>query len=122
MKGKEKKHKNSSDKQKLEAITNLLKQSQRKQYDSGIKRNFQEITIPVADNDELRYLISRLLRVCILALENENTFSSPNLSNCSKTLTIASILELIDNLLPDVQLATYDSIERLLLHQNEDKG
>ena len=111
-----------NDKEKLEAVTKLLKQNQRKQYTSGVRKGFKEVTIPVADNDELRYLISRLLRVCILALENENTFTSPTLAHCSKTLTIASILELIDNLLPDVQLATYDSIERLLLQQNEDEG
>lgn len=64
----------------------------------------QEVTFEVTSNGELRYVISYLLRLCILALENEEGFCSPRLSNCSEDLTIATILDLADSLMPDAQL------------------
>ncbi|WP_209657224.1 hypothetical protein [Mariniflexile gromovii] len=79
----------------------------------------QEVTFEVTDNGELRYIISSLLRVCILALDCENDFASPRLNHCSKELTIATVLELVDSILPDAQLASYDAIEKLLLSKNQ---
>ncbi|PHS54024.1 MAG: hypothetical protein COB01_02445 [Lutibacter sp.] len=103
-----------SDKEKLEAIIQLLNPRKRKHYKSEDKQLLQEVTFMVEDKGELRYMISCLLRVCILALGGEGGFCAPRLSNCSQNLTIATLLELADALLPDDQLISYDAIEKLL--------
>ncbi|WP_338356615.1 hypothetical protein [Yeosuana marina] len=109
-----------TDKEKLEKIIQLLNPRVRKNYRREDYSTMQEVTFEVSDNGELRYIISCLLRTCILALDSENDFASPRLSNCSKDLTIATVLDLVDSILPDTQLASYDSIEKLLLTKSED--
>jgi hypothetical protein len=104
-----------TNKEKLEEIIRLLNPRVRKNYRREDHSMMQEVTFEVSDNGELRYIISCLLRTCILALDSENDFASPRLNNCSKDLTIATILDLVDSILPDAQLASYDSIEKLLL-------
>ena len=118
MKRKNKKHK--VDRAKLEKAIKLLHPRERKHYRREGSPIMQEVTFEVEDNGELRYIISCLLRTCILALDSENDFSSPRLNNCSKELTIATVLELVDSLLPDAQLSSYDAIEKLLLEKNQD--
>ena len=98
-----------------EKVFGLLNPRERKYYKREDNPVMQEVTFEVTDNGELRYIISSLLRVCILALDSENDFASPRLSNCSKELTIATVLELADSILPDAQLTSYDAIEELLL-------
>ncbi|WP_445956681.1 hypothetical protein [Yeosuana sp.] len=104
-----------TDKEKLEKIIQLLNPRVRKNYRREDHCMMQEVTFEVSDNGELRYIISCLLRTCILALDSENDFASPRLSNCSKDLTIATVLDLVDSILPDAQLASYDALEKLLL-------
>lgn len=111
-----------TDKDKLETIFRLLNPRERKNYKREDNPTMQEVTFEVSDNGELRYIISCLLRTCILALDSENDFASPRLSNCSKELTIATVLDLVDSLLPDAQLASYDAIEKLLLGNIKGKG
>jgi len=109
---------NKTDKEKLEAVIQLLNPRKRRNLKRENNESMQEVTFEVTDNGELRYIISCLLRVCILALDGndgENDFSSPRLSNCSKDLTIATILDLVDSIQPDEQLVSYDAIEKLLL-------
>ncbi|MBP0904258.1 hypothetical protein [Mariniflexile gromovii] len=115
MKTKSKKHK--KDKEILETVFRLLNPRERKYYRREGNPVMQEVTFEVTDNGELRYIISSLLRVCILALDSENDFASPRLNNCSKELTIATILDLADSILPDAQLTSYDAIEKLLLQK-----
>ncbi|GGK20603.1 hypothetical protein GCM10007962_13410 [Yeosuana aromativorans] len=107
--------KDMTDKEKLETVFSLLNPRERKKYKREDNPIMQEVAFEVSDNGELRYIISCLLRTCILALDSENDFASPRLSNCSKDLTIATVLDLVDILLPDAQLASYDAIEKLLL-------
>ncbi|GGK10970.1 hypothetical protein GCM10007962_01330 [Yeosuana aromativorans] len=107
--------KDMTDKEKLEVVFGLLNPRERKHYRREDSPTIQEVTFEVTDNGELRYIISCLLRICILALDSENDFASPRLSNCSKDLTIATVLDLVDSILPDAQLASYDAIEKLLL-------
>ncbi|ALJ04480.1 hypothetical protein APS56_04695 [Pseudalgibacter alginicilyticus] len=109
-----------TNKEKLETVFRLLNPRERKYYKREDSPLMQEVTFEVTDNGELRYIISCLLRTCILALDSENDFASPRLSNCSKDLTIATVLDLVDSILPDAQLASYDSIEKLLLTKNKD--
>ncbi len=104
-----------TDTEKLEEIIALLRPRNRIKYNRERNPIMQEVSFEVSDNGELRYIISCLLRVCILALENEEGLCSPRLSYCSEDLTIATILDLADNLLPDAQLESYDAIEKLLL-------
>tara|TARA_R110002124_G_scaffold5301_1_gene33063 strand:+ start:70507 stop:70854 length:348 start_codon:yes stop_codon:yes gene_type:complete len=104
-----------TDTEKLEEIISLLRPRNRIKYNRERNPIMQEVSFEVMDNGELRYIISCLLRVCILALENEEGLCSPRLSNCSEDLTIATILDLADSLLPDAQLESYDAIEKLLL-------
>lgn len=111
---------NSTDREKLEEAIKLLNPRTRKHYKRKDNATMQEVTFEVEDNGELRYIISCLLRTCILALDSENDFASPRLINCSKELTIATVLDLVDSLLPDAQLASYDAIEKLLLEKNQD--
>ena len=120
MKTKNKKHK--KDKETLERVFRLLNPRDRKYYRREGNPVMQEVTFEVTDNGELRYIISSLLRVCILALDSENDFASPRLNNCSKDLTIATVLDLVDSILPDAQLASYDAIERLLLSKSKRQG
>tara|TARA_R110001583_G_scaffold131068_4_gene282792 strand:- start:995 stop:1342 length:348 start_codon:yes stop_codon:yes gene_type:complete len=107
--------KDMTDKEKLETVFRLLNPRERKYYRREDNPIMQEVSFEVSDNGELRYIISCLLRTCILALDSENDFASPRLSNCSKEMTIATVLELVDSILPDAQLASYDAIEKLLL-------
>lgn len=109
-----------SDKEKLGKIIQLLNPRNRKHYKREDSKTMQEVTFEVSDNGELRYIISCLLRTCILALDSDNDFASPRLNNCSKDLTIATVLDLVDSILPDAQLASYDSIEKLLLKEKEE--
>lgn len=118
MKTKNKKHK--ADKATLEKAIRLLHPRKRKYYRRGDSPVMQEVAFEVEDNGELRYIISCLLRTCILALDSEDDFASPRLNNCSKELTIATVLDLVDSLLPDAQLASYDAIEKLLLEKNQE--
>lgn len=104
-----------TDKEKLEAVIQLLNPRKRRNRQRENNESMQEVIFEVTDNGELRYIISCLLRVCILALEGDNDFSSPRLANCSKDLTIATILDLVDSIQPDEQLVSYDAIEKLLL-------
>jgi hypothetical protein len=103
-----------ADTQKLEAILKLLRSRERSTYRKG-EVVLQQVTFEVKDNGELRYIISCLLRTCILALDSEQDFSSPKLFNCSRDHTISTLLDLADSLLPDDQLESYDAIEKLLL-------
>ena len=120
MKTKNKKHK--KDNKTLERVFRLLNPRERKYYRRESNPVLQEVTFEVTDNGELRYIISSLLRVCILALDSENDFASPRLNNCSKDLTIATVLDLVDSILPDAQLASYDAIEKLLLSKSKEQG
>ena len=110
-----------TDKEKLLEIIKLLNPRERKYYKRENNATMQEVIFEVEDNGELRYIISCLLRTCILALDSENNFASPRLSNCSKELTVATVLDLVDSILPDAQLISYDSIEKLLLPINKDQ-
>ena len=107
--------KNMTDKEKLETVFRLLYPRERKYYKRENNPVMQEVTFEVENNGELRYIISSLLKTCILALDSENDFASARHTNCSKELTIATVLDLIYSLLPDSQLASYDAIEKLLL-------
>src|SRR5690606_30872212 len=120
MKGKDKRHKR--DRETLEKAIGLLHPRARKYYRREDNPSMQEVSFEVEDNGELRYIISCLLRTCILALDSENDFASPRLHNCSKELTVATVLDLVDSLLPDAQLASYDAIEKLLLEKNQEQG
>tara|TARA_R110001583_G_scaffold25463_4_gene92082 strand:+ start:2135 stop:2506 length:372 start_codon:yes stop_codon:yes gene_type:complete len=113
MKKKSKKHK-QLDIEKLEAIKGLLRPRKQNHYNNGDEPT-QDVTFKVADNSELRYVISCLLRVSMMALEFEGTLCSPRLPYFSKELAVVTILELIDDILPDDQLDSYDKIEELLL-------
>jgi len=105
-----------SDKEKLEAIVKLLSPRKRKCYKiDDEKLSSQEVIFKVENNGELRYIISCLLRVSILALESDRVLCPPRLPFCSNESAIVTILELIDNILPDDQLSSYDEIEKLLL-------
>ena len=106
-----------TDTEKLQKAIQLLQPRTRRKYNRNSPVTLQEVTFEVMSNGELRYIISCLLRVCILALENEEGFGSPRLSSCSKDLTIATILDLADTLMPDSQLDSYDSLENLLLEE-----
>ncbi|WP_308990439.1 hypothetical protein QLS71_003010 [Mariniflexile litorale] len=117
MKTKNKKHK--KDNKTMERVFMLLSPRERKYYRREGNSVMQEVTFEVSDNGELRYIISCLLRTCILALDSENDFASPRLNNCSKDLTIATVLDLVDSILPDAQLASYDAIEKLLLSKSK---
>jgi hypothetical protein len=115
MKTKDKKQK--TNKETLDTIVKLLHPRERKHYRREDSPTVQQVSFEVEDNGELRYIISCLLRTCILALDSENDFASARLSNCSKDLTIATVLDLVDGLLPDAQLASYDAIEKLVLKE-----
>ena len=117
---KDKRHK--ADRATLEKAIELLYPRTRKYYRREDNPIMQEVSFEVEDNGELRYIISCLLRTCILALDSENGFASPRLNNCSKELTVATVLDLVDSLLPDAQLASYDAIEKLLLEKNQEQG
>ncbi|WP_172435968.1 hypothetical protein, partial [Sediminicola luteus] len=56
-----------------------------------------------------------LLRVSIAALEQEGNSMSPRLPYLSNETAVVAILELINDILPDDQLTSYDAIEKLLL-------
>jgi hypothetical protein len=107
---------NNPDKEKLEAIIKLLSPRKRKYYKINDEQlASQEVTFMVENNDELRYIISYLLRVSILALESEGNLCPPRLPLCSNESAVITILELVDNILPYEQLSSYDAIEELLL-------
>jgi hypothetical protein len=108
-----------SDKEKLEAVMKLLSPRKRKYHKNNVKESSQEVIFMVENNAELRYIISCLLRVSILALESDGVLSPPRLPFCSNELAVVTILELIDNILPDDQLESYDKIEELLLSEKE---
>jgi len=109
-----------SDKEKLEAIVKLLSPRKRKCFKiDGEQLSSQEVTFMVENNGELRYIISCLLRVSILALESDGVLCPPRLPFCSNESTVVTILELIDNILPDDQLSSYDEIEKLLLSKEQ---
>lgn len=110
---------NTTDREKLEEAIKLLNPRIRKHYKREDNATMQEVSFEVEDNGELRYIISCLLRTCILALDSENDFASPRLANCSKELTIATVLDLVDSILPDAQLASYDALEKLLLKEKQ---
>ena len=105
-----KKHDKKSDRETLEAVKGLLRPRPRIGKDSS-----QEVVFKVDDNSELRYVISCLLRVSIVALELEGTPSSPRMPYLSNESAIMTVLELINDILPDDQLESYDAIEKLLL-------
>ncbi|MCK0137297.1 hypothetical protein [Arenibacter sp. S6351L] len=102
-------------KEVLEAVKGILRPRNGESDKMRRGIHFKEVSLEVSDNDHLRYIISCLLKVCILALENENGFSSPRYSHCSKKLSVATVLELVDSLLPEEQLASYDAIEKLVV-------
>lgn len=106
-----------TDTEKLEHAIRLLRPRKRRKYNRDSPVTLQEVTFEVTSNGELRYIISCLLRVCILALENEEGFCSPRLASCSEDLTIATILDLADALMPDSQLDSYDALENLLFEE-----
>jgi hypothetical protein len=115
---KNKENTKKSDKEKLKALTKLLSPRKRN-YDNNGEESSQEVIFKVRDNCELRYIISCLLRVSISALETEGTSPSPRIPYFSNELAVVTILELIDNMLPDDQLESYDNIEKLLLSDKE---
>lgn len=109
-----------SDKEKLEAIIKLLSPRKRKYYKvDDVELSSQEVTFMVESNGELRYIISCLLRVSILALESDGILCPPRLPFCSNESVVITILELIDNILPDDQLSSYDDIEKILLSKEQ---
>lgn len=108
-------NKPKTDAEKIERAIQLLRPRKRRKYNRKNNGTMQEVTFEVKNNDELRYIISCLLRVCMLALENEEGFCSPRLSNCSEDMTIATVLDLADSLQPDLQLESYDELEKFLL-------
>jgi len=111
-----KKNNNNPDKEKLEAIIKLLSPRKRKYYKIDEEElSSQEVTFMVENNDELRYIISCLLRVSILALESDGNLCPPRLPFCSNESAVITILELIDNILPADQLSSYDEIEKLVI-------
>ncbi len=103
-----------SNKEKLEQIEKLLRPRKRKQHKNTEQKSSQEVVFMVENNAELRYIISSLLRVSILALESDRAICPPRLPYCSSDSIVVTILELIDNILPDDQLKSYDEIEELL--------
>lgn len=103
-----------TDKEKLEAIKELLRPRKCRSFKNE-EETSQEVIFHVSDNSELRYVISCLLRVSIAALELEGASSSPRTPYLSNELAIVTILELINDILPDEQLESYDAIEKLLL-------
>ncbi|MBD0833344.1 hypothetical protein [Aestuariibaculum sediminum] len=111
------KYNKKADKEKLEAIKELLRPRKCRSFKNGEEIS-QEVIFHVSDNSELRYVISCLLRVSIAALELEGTSSSPRTPYLSNELAIVTILELINDILPDEQLESYDAIEKLLLERN----
>ncbi|MDY7396334.1 hypothetical protein UMM65_13870 [Aureibaculum sp. 2210JD6-5] len=117
---KNKKKNKQSNKEKLEAIKGLLNPRKRKTYYKNNRKPSQEVTFMVNNNSELRFVISCLLRASIAALETEGTSNSPRLPYYTNEMAVVTLLELIDNILPDDQLEAYDSIEKLLL--SEEKG
>ncbi len=117
---KNKKRNKKLDKDKLEAITKLLSPRRRKYYKVDDEElSSQEVSFMVENNSELRYIISCLLRVSILALEGDGVLCPPRLPFCSNESAVITILELIDNILPDDQLSSYDDIEKLLLSKEQ---
>jgi hypothetical protein len=119
------KNNNDLDKEKLAALIKHLSPRKRKYYTFNEEEfESQEVTFMVENNDELRYIISCLLRVSILALESEGTLCPPRLPFCSNESTVVTILELIDNILPADQLSGYDEIEKIVVSKaslSEDK-
>ncbi|SFT07760.1 hypothetical protein SAMN04487906_2812 [Zhouia amylolytica] len=112
---KKKKYHRKSDKEKLEALTELL--SPRTRID---RESHQEVTFKVRDNCELRYVISCLLRVSIMAIESgEGDLGSPRMPYAPNESAIIMVLELINDILPHDQLKSYDKIEELLLSGEE---
>jgi len=112
------KEKKQSNKEMLAAIKELLRPRKRSHYNNGDVPT-QEVNFKVRDNSELRYVISCLLRVSIATLELEGTSSSPRMPYLSNELAVVTILELINDILPDDQLDSYDKIEELLLSDEE---
>ncbi len=106
-----------TDKEKLEEVVKLLRPRKRRHYRREHNDTMQEVTFEVTNNAELCYIITSLIRVCILALENEDGFFSPRLSNGSEDYSIATILDLAVTLIPDGQLYSYDALEELLLEE-----
>jgi len=104
-----------TDREILDEVIKLLNPRKRRASGSGNSENIQEVKFEVSNNGELRYIISCLLRVCIISLESDNEFISHRLANSSKQDIIATILDLADSLLPDAQLESYDAIEKLVL-------
>lgn len=107
---KKKTYHRKTDSEKLEALRELLSPRERSRREAA-----QAVTFKVRDNSELRYVISCLLRVSIAALELEGTSCSPRMPYVSNELAVVTVLELVDNILPDDQLESYDAIEGLLL-------
>lgn len=66
---------NKSDKEKLKAVIQLLKPRERKHYNREQYGIMQEVVFEVSDNGELCYIISCLLRLCILCLDRESDFA-----------------------------------------------
>lgn len=68
----------------------------------------------IGDNDELLFIISCLLKTCVLALEGEANFSLSALSNADPKSNIIVALEFIINLLPREQMVCLDEITKIL--------
>ncbi len=68
----------------------------------------------IADNDELMFVISSLLKTCVLALEGDATFSLSTSNNADTKASIIVSLEFIINLLPRQQMIALDEIFEIL--------
>lgn len=64
----------------------------------------------IEDNDELMFVISSLLKTCVLALEGDTTFSLSTSNNADTKASIIVSLEFIINLLPRQQMVALDEI------------
>lgn len=68
----------------------------------------------IGDNDELMFVISSLLKTCVLALEGDATFSLSTSNNADTKASIIVSLEFIINLLPRQQMIALDEIFEIL--------
>ncbi|WP_456866096.1 hypothetical protein [Galbibacter sp. BG1] len=71
----------------------------------------------IADNDELMFTISFLLKTCVLALEGDANFSLSSMNKADPKVSVIVSLEFIITLLPREQMVLLDKISEIVNSQ-----
>lgn len=101
-------------------LTELIKITDASRYETSGKHRFLIKSIRFEDHEDWLMRISGLLKVCLLALDEENGFCSKNLGHKNRYSSLQLALEMVIELLPYQEMSRLHRISIILNGKYDD--